>query len=282
MKPALTLLFFASISTLGCQAPVAFGQNEEGIFRQGAIADIACGPSSLFNWMSHGDLELKGVLAELSSGRTPVQTVQHIIDEYGKRQSATNPSVKRYGPHNGGVGSVNLLLMAKDLLSDHLDSPRSLRGEYLHRIDSESPEDHLKRITGWFARSIESGVPVIQYMRRYQRTSHGGRPRMIFGHHVVVTAIEEQPSESSNATARAAFTFVDSSSGRVDHGELVIAKHEFTAPTFTYRFEGERALTTEKLRTGRPLLEIRVPSYESGNSSKTEIMVAHFATFAGN
>ena len=62
----------------------------------------------------------------------------------------------------------------------------------------------------------------------------------------------------------------------------MVADQEFTAPTFTYRFDKDRALTTERLRTDRPLLEVHVPSYESGRSRGTEIMVAHFATFADN
>ena len=88
----------------------------------------------MFNWMSHGGDELQEVLASLSEERTPVETVRQIIDTYGTRQSATNPSVVRYGPHNGGVGSVNLMVMARELLGDHLESPPDLRGEYLHRL----------------------------------------------------------------------------------------------------------------------------------------------------
>ena len=209
------------------------------------------------------------------------RNVQHIIDTYGKRQSATNPSVTRYGRHNGGVGSINLMLMAEELLGDHLDSPPTLRGEYLQRMDGESTEEHLERITGWLSESIESGIPILFYIRRYQRTADGRQPRLVFGHHVVVTSLEEI-SRTEAGVLRSSFTFVDSSSGRVDQGDLMVAEREFTAPTFTYRFDGDRALTTEKVRTGRPLLEVRVPSYESRRSAETEIMVAHFATFADN
>ena len=60
-----------------------------------------------------------------------------------------------------------------------------------------------------------------------------------------------------------------------------VAEREFTAPTFTYRFDGDRALTKEKVRTGRPLLELRIPSYESANPPEKTIITAHFATFAG-
>lgn len=159
MRSTLTLFLLISLSGLGCQPASAFGENGEPIFRQGAVADIACGPSALFNWMSFGEEDLRGILAALSNDRTPVQTVQHLIDTYGKRQSATNPSITRYGRHNGGVGSVNLMLMAEELLGDHLDSPPTLRGEYLHRMDGETSEEHLERITGWFSESIESGIP---------------------------------------------------------------------------------------------------------------------------
>ena len=269
-----------AISTLGCQAPPADGATGKLIFRQGAIADIACGPSALFNWMSHGDGDLQRILTTLSNDKTPKQVVEHLIDTYGLRPSATKPSVMRYGRHNGGVGSVNLMLMAEELLGDHLDSPPNLRGEYLHRLDDEPTEQHLTRIAGWFSQSIESGMPVLFYIRRYERTANGRQPRMVFGHHVVVTSLEEEVSKTDREVPRIGFTFVDSSSGRVEQGDLVVAGREFTAPTFTYRFEGNRALTAEKLRTGRPLLEVRVPSYESGRGPETEIMVAHFATFA--
>ena len=202
MRSTLLLFVLMSLSALGCQAPVALGESGKPIFRQGAIADIACGPSSLFNWMSHGDEDLQGILKTLSNDRTPVQTVQHIIDTYGKRRSATNPSVVRYGQHNGGVGSINLMLMAEELLGDHLDSPPTLRGEYLQRMDGESSEDHLERITGWFSESVASGVPVIFYLRRYERTSDARQPRMVFGHHVVVTSLEKEGSKIDRGALR--------------------------------------------------------------------------------
>ena len=278
----MILLLLLSVTSLGCQPQVAHGENGEPIFKQSAISDIACGPSSLFNWMAHGDEQLQGILTELSSERTPVETVQYLIDTYGKRQSATNPSVKRYGTHNGGVGSVNLMLMARELLADHLESPPNLRGEYLQRQGEESTDQHFERITDWFANSIDSGVPVILYLRRYERTSQNRQPRMVFGHHVVVTSLDGKLSKADDGAGRIGFTFVDSSSGRTDHAELRVSAADFTVPTFTYRFEGERALTDGDLRTGRALLEVNAPSYESRRSSESEVMVAHFATFAGD
>ena len=170
--------------------------------------------------------------------------------------------------------------MAQELVHDHLDTPPTLRGEYLHRAEEESPLEHFERITRTFSESIESGTPVLLYLRRYQRTADGKRPRMVFGHHVVVTSVGVVTPGPGPEELRTPFTFVDSSSGRVDQGEIAMAERDFTAPTFTYELDSGRAKTIEKLRTGRPLLEMRVPSYESGRSAKTEIMVAHFATFA--
>lgn len=277
---ALVGLLLAALSHLGCHTSPSFGDSEDHVFRRGAIADIACGPSAIFNWLSHGGDELQGILTALSADRTPVQTVRHIIDTYGKRRSATNPSVTRYGPHNGGVGSVNLMLMATELVADHLDSPPALRGEYLHRVDEESPRQHLERITDLFSESIDSGIPVLFYIRAYQRTSGRSSPRMVFGHHVVITSLDEGGVMNDDGVPQVGFTFVDSSSGRVDRGKLLVAKQEFTAPTFTYRFEGERAVTEERIRTGRPLLEVRIRSYESANPPEETILLAHFATFA--
>ena len=57
-------------------------------------------------------------------------------------------------------------------------------------------------------------------------------------------------------------------------------REELTAPTFTYRFDGERALTDERVLTARPLLEVRIRSYESANPPAKTILLAHFATFA--
>lgn len=279
MRSTRILLLLTLLLALGCQAPVTLGESGRPVFRQGAIADIACGPSAIFNWMSHGGQELQGILTSLSTDRTPVQTVQHIIDTYGKRRSSTNPSVTRYGPHNGGVGSVNLMLMARELLSEHLDSPPTLRGEYLHRAEGESTEEHLQRVTEWFSESIESGIPVLFYLRGYRRTSGRAQPSNTFGHHVVVTSLDGEIGTTEGGTPRIGFTFVDSSSGRVERGDLFVAEQDFTAPTFTYRFDRDRALTTERVRTGRPLLEVRAPSYESAHPPRAEIIVAHFATF---
>ena len=280
MRKSLSLILLAALCHLGCHTPHTFGDSVNPIFRQGAIADIACGPSAIFNWLSHGGDELQGVLTTLSADQTPVQTVRQVIDTYGQRRSATNPSVTRYGRHNGGVGSVNLMLMATELLADHLESPPTLRGEYLHRIDGESTGQHLARITGWFSESIDSGIPVLFYIRAYGRTSGRSSPSMVFGHHVVITSLDGAGVATDGGAQRLGFTFVDSSSGRVDHGDLLVAKQQFTAPTFTYRFDGERAVTDERLRTGRPLLEVRIRSYESANPPEETILLAHFATFA--
>ncbi len=280
MRRALVLFLVVSTFTPGCYAPTSVGVDGRRIFRQGAIADIACGPSAVFNWMSHGGSDLQGILAMLSEKKAPVETVRHIIDTYGMRRSATNPSVTRYGRHNGVVGSVNLMLMATELLGDHLELPPELRGEYLHRKDDESTTEHLARIVDWFSRSIESGVPILFYIRGYRRTSARTAPGMVFGHHVVITSLDAEPGATGGDAERIDFTFVDSSSGRVDRGVLRVAEREFTAPTFTYRFEGESAVTDEQVRTGRPVLEVRIRSYESAYPPDDTIMLAHFATFA--
>ena len=280
MKSALSLVLLTALLLLGCQPPHSLGDSGNLIVRQGAIADIACGPSALFNWLSHGGDDLQGVLTALSAERTPLETVRHIIDTYGKRRSATNPSVTRYGPHNGGVGSVNLMLMATELLADHLESPPALKGEYLHRLDGETTGQHLARIRGWFSESIDSGIPVLFYIRAYRRTSARSSPPMVFGHHVVITSLDEGAGTTDDGAQRLGITFVDSSSGRVENGDLLVAGEEFTAPTFTYRFEGERALSDERVRTGRPSLEVRIRSYESAYPSEQTILLAHFATFA--
>ena len=269
------LVFVASI--LACQAPSSSSPSGPPLADQRKISDIACGPSALYNWLLFGGDELQGVLDQVAKGSKPEDTVQWIIDKYGLRQSATNPSVTRYGRHNGGVGSVNLMLMATELLTDHLPSPPALRGEYLHKADSESPDEHLRRIETWFQRSLDSGIPVLLYVRGYQRTSGQRTPRTTFGHHVVVTELTSQTSEDAREIK---FRFADSSTGQLVHGEMQIAEDEFTAPTFTYRFEGHRALTSQQTRTGRPLLEVRVPSYEQANSTENEVVVAHFATLA--
>ncbi len=280
MRRLVTLSLLLLVGTLACQAPVAFGKGGRPIFRQTAISDIACGPSSLYNWLSHGDARLQGVLEELTAERTPQQTVQHLIDTYGRRRSATNPSVARYGRHNGGVGSVNLMLMARELLAEHLEAPPDLRGEYLQGRSDEPPERHLGRVASWLRSSIDDGVPAILYLRRYERTADRRHPRMVFGHHVVVTSVGDETVPGPDGQPQIPFTFVDSASGRADEGFLAVAAQEFTAPTYTYHFDGDRALTQEEIRRGRPLLETRVASYERGRSSAREIMLAHFATFA--
>jgi hypothetical protein len=172
------------------------------------------------------------------------------------------------------------MLMATELLAEHLESPPTLRGEYLHRTNGESTGQHFARITGWLSESIDAGVPVLFYIRAYRRTSGGSLPRMVFGHHVVITSLDGGRVTTDDGAQQIGFTFVDSSSGRVDHGDLLVARQEFTAPTFTYRFDGERAMTAERVQTGRPVLEVRIRSYESANSPEETILLAHFATFA--
>ncbi len=280
MRLSLVVAFFVAMA-VGCGKSNVNGQNRKTIVSQNSISDIACGPCAMFNWMSHGGLDLQGVLETLSEDRTSKETVLHLIETYGKRQSATNPSVTRYGTHNGGVGSVNLMLMAKELLGDHLESPPALRGEFLHRQVDETSNEHLERIKHWISGSIDSGVPVLFYLRCYHRTVDK-KPEMVFGHHVVITAIDERVAETTSGGRRVGFTFIDSSSGHVDHGYLAIAERKFTAPTFTYRFKDSRALTTETVRTGRPLLEVSILSYEAANPPRTRIVTGHFATFARN
>ena len=114
--------------------PAALGANGDPIFRQAAISDIACGPSALYNALSHGNDQLQGILTTLRSERTPKETVRHLIDTYGKRRSATNPSVTRYGRHNGGVGSVNLLLMARELLAERRPRRRGAARPELRQV----------------------------------------------------------------------------------------------------------------------------------------------------
>lgn len=99
MRRSVSLILLAALFQLGCNTPYSLGDSENPVFRQGAIADIACGPSAIFNWLSHGGDDLRGILATLSADRSPVQTVRHVIDTYGQRRSATNPSVTRYGQH---------------------------------------------------------------------------------------------------------------------------------------------------------------------------------------
>ncbi len=280
-RATLLLALLLTTSTLACQQSSGSTHNGQPIVNQGSIADIACGPCAMFNWMSQGGEQLNGVLTTFAEEKTPEQTVRQIIDTYGTRTSVTNPSVARYGPHNGGVGSVNLMVMARELLGDHLESPPTLRGEYLQQRDGESNREHLERIVGWFSESIDSGIPVLFYLRGYKRTSgHSRQPPMTFGHHVVILSLDGALEDVEGKASRIGFTFADSSSGRVDQGVLQVADQVFTAPTFTYRFEGERALTTERIRSGRPLLEVRIPSYESAYPPGTDIITAHFATFA--
>ena len=279
MKCLSVLLLFI-VMLAGCQNSSSYAQDQKPIVAQRSIADIACGPCAMFNWMSHGGEDLQVILKTLSNDLTPRKTVLQIIETYGKRQSSTNPSVKRYGSHNGGVGSVNLMLMAKELLADHMESPPTLRGEYLQRREEESTEEHLARVVSWFSNSIDSGVPILFYLRCYHRNSDDRKPQMVFGHHVVITALDEEIEETGEGTFRIGFEFVDSSTGRADSGFLKVAEEDFTAPTFTYRFENDRAVTTENIVTGRPLLDVRIPSYASANPPKTRIVTAHFATFA--
>ncbi|MGI9518214.1 MAG: hypothetical protein ACR2NP_14255 [Pirellulaceae bacterium] len=265
---------------VACNAPATQAQDGRVIVSQGPIGRDACGPCALFNWLSQGGGQLQSVLTELSAEKTPLQTVQHIIDTYGKRESATKRRVTRYGPHNGGVGSVNLMIMAREVLDDHLESPPTLRGEYLHQHEDESTEEHLDRIAGWFSNSIEAGVPVLFYVRSYQRRSDRAKPRMIFGHHIVITSIDTDTPPTKSGVSRARITFVDSGTGRVGTGYLSVARADFTAPTFTYELRDGRAAQTESVRTGRPLLEIRSLNFEAPGDSDNKIVVAHFATFA--
>ena len=95
-----------------------------------------------------------------------------------------------------------------------------------------------------------------------------------------VFALDSKPEKSKGGRPRIGIKFVDSSSGRIEHGFLLVSEQKFTAPTFAYRLENGRALTSEKVRTGRPNLELRIPSYERTYPPKTTIMLAHFATFA--
>ena len=64
MRRALVLFLMVSTFTPGFDAPTSLGVDGNRIFRQSAIADIACGPSSLFNWMSHGGGGLQGVMSD--------------------------------------------------------------------------------------------------------------------------------------------------------------------------------------------------------------------------
>lgn len=266
-------LFVWLVSPLSAEGdPRIVGQDE--------ISEIACGPCSLFNWLSHGNEELQGVLDRLSSGESPEKTVRRIIRTYGLKESATRPSVTRYGTHNGGVGSVNLMLMARELLGDHLESPPRLRGEYLERRGSESPRDHLARIQGWFSKSLESGVPVLFYIRGYRRGAGTAEPGVFFGHHIVITSVGSVVTSTGSGSARIAIEYVDPSGAAVAKGSLSIAGQDFTAPTYTYRLTDGRASQTKKIRSERPLLEFHSPRYGSPDSSNRRFIVAHFATFA--
>lgn len=277
MKWSLVSLLLFSLA--GCQPQPALSQEQKPIVSQRSISEIACGPCAMFNWMSHGGTDLQHVLESIGKDRTPQETVRRLIKTYGRRDSATRPSVKRYGTHNGGVGSINLMLMARELLADHLDSPPNLRGEYLQRREDETTNQHLERIKDWFSTSIDSGFPVLFYIRCYNRTDQR-EPPVVFGHHVVITAMAEDVTQVDGESPRVGFTFIDSSSGRVHQGFLEVARDDFTTPTFTYRFQGKRALTTKSVRSDRPLLEFRARSYERTWPHKTRIIAAHFATFA--
>lgn len=266
----------------GLVANGACGQNKNQIVSQTKISSIACGPCCLFNWLSHGNEELQGVVTELSDGKSPEQTVKHIIKKYGYRKSATKRSGSRYGSHNGGVGSVNLMIMAQEILQEHLDEPPELRGEYLQRHEDESSEAHLKRIAGWFSKSIQSGVPVLFYVRSYKLTKKRSEPTMVFGHHVVITSIDKKLERPKDGIARTRIKIIDPSGGRVYRGFLSVAGQEFTAPTFNYQLVNNRARTTKRVITGRPLLEIHANAFQNSGFKKTNIATAHFATFAGS
>ena len=275
--------FVVWVCLLGTSTSVAQDtEKERSIASQDRIGAIACGPCSLFNWLSHGNADLQAILKELSNNRTPARTVEHLIETYGSRTSATKPGVSRYGPHNGGVGSVNLMIMAREILSDHLDSPPNLRGEYLQRREQETGQQHLKRVAGWFADSINRGIPVLFYIRSYRRTDRPGMPSMVFGHHIVITEVDSELTKSRSGAQRLGFRFVDPSGGRRGRAFLFVAPQDFTAPTFTYRLQAGAASQTTRIQTGRPLLEVYRPDYDSIESVKKNIVVAHFATFAAD
>ena len=72
VRRSLSLILLAAIAHLGCHASHSLGHSGSSVFRQSAISDIACGPSALFNWLSHGGDDLQGILTTLSADRTPV------------------------------------------------------------------------------------------------------------------------------------------------------------------------------------------------------------------
>lgn len=236
--------------------------------------DYACGPTSIYNWLSHGNEELKNALGELSQDRTTGQTVEHIIDTYGSRPSLFNRSRTRYTANEsyGGIGPINQLAIAQEILLDHSDTPTELRGEFLQRDENESSEEHLERVVGLFSTSIESGVPVLLHVRCYRLDPDQGQKRQVYGHHVVVTSAEI-------VDGKARITCLEPSGGKVKRGFLQITDEPFTAPTYTWQYRNGRATQDSKTETGHPLLEFNMPGYEKA-SRGNKIVVANFASFA--
>ena len=269
MRIARDSFLLALIAVAACKTPTP-------IVDQRAIADNASGPCALFNWMAHGD-ELRDAFGGISADRTPVEAVRKIIETYGTRPSATDPPVERYV--QDGVGPIDLMLMARELLDDHAESPPSLRGEYLYQLDGESDVDHLGRITRWFSDSIDAGVPVLLYFPVARQFSYSDDPPT-YPRHIVVTTIDEI-STLPGRTPGIGFTFVDSASGSVGQGRMVVPREDFKAPTFTYRFdEGGVVVIERDVRSGSPFLEVRIPSHRSFNGNGKVLLIAQFATFA--
>lgn len=236
--------------------------------------DFACGPTSIYNWLSHGNEELQNALTELTDDKTPLKTVEHIIDTYGSRPSLFNRSRSRYATSEGygGIGPINQLAIAQEILLEHSESPTELRGEFLQRADNESAEDHLARVAGLFSTSIESGVPVLLHVRCYRLDPDKGQKRQVYGHHVVITSVEIDGE-------KARITCLEPSGGKVKQGFLQITEEPFTAPTYTWQYNNGKATQDSKTETGRPLLEFGMPGYDKASRGK-KIVVANFATFA--
>lgn len=235
--------------------------------------DSGCGPTSIVNWLASGNSEMRKALAKLSGQRSPVRTVDHVIETYGRRISVFGGSSSRFRVGNG-TGPINLGMMARDILADHGETPPEITGEFLHRRDGESCEQHLARVRKAFADSIAAGVPVLVHIRGYRTRPKKGEKLQIFGHHVVVTAVE-------TVKGKTLLRYIEPCGARKSVAFLRVARAEFTAPTDTTVVRDGRAVYSSKTVTGRPSLEFFVPFTKFAEPGTPQIVVANYCTRGG-
>lgn len=176
------------------------------------VAGNACGPAALLNAYRFGSKNWQRA-AEGLAGENDKEQITTIIRSYGMRPSLHLNNRTRWS--RKGVNLADLTDIANETARTHLLPLVSQ--EVLFRKSGENPEELLKRTHGYFATSLEKGLPPLLSLRRY--VLRKGDWTILDAHFVTLISVPKKLEKGSTSFEIA---YIDPWGGKIRNGTIGI------------------------------------------------------------